>query len=85
MSRAGDAYTALTAALDVTPAECLDIELFVQDDLSKFEADALAAICADCPVLNQCRSYAAIARPVAGFWAGRRASAYRASSRRSAK
>jgi len=82
VSRASVAYTALTLALDRTPAECHRVDLFIADDLTPADAHALSTICAACPVMALCAAYAAIARPLAGFWAGHRSGYYRAQKNR---
>lgn len=83
MSRAGDAYTALTEEIQHTPTPCREDPRFILDELPKAECDRMAAICDNCPVLALCDTYAAVSRPLAGFWAGHRASYYRTSNRRS--
>lgn len=78
MSRAHDAYSALTLAMEHTPAACAHVDLFIADDLNAADTDAMKTVCDTCPVLALCTAYAAIARPLAGFWAGHRAGYYRA-------
>jgi hypothetical protein len=84
MSRASEAYTALQHALQRTPAECLNVDLFIADDLTPADTDALAAVCASCPVLALCTAYAQIARPTGGYWAGHRSGWFRAQKNRRA-
>lgn len=46
-----------------------DDRLRISDDAEEF-AD-MAEACASCPLLDACREFAVMARPEAGFWAGR--------------
>jgi len=78
VSRTSEAYTALTLAMEHTPAECADVDLFIADDLNAADTVALRATCDACPVLGLCDAYASVARPLAGYWAGHRAGYYRA-------
>jgi len=78
VSRTSEAYTALTLAMEHTPAACAQLDLFIADDLNAADTVALRATCDACPVLALCAAYAAIARPLAGYWAGHRAGYYRA-------
>jgi len=82
VSRTSQAYTSLTLAMEHTPAACAQLDLFIADDLTPADAHALSTICAACPVMALCAAYAAIARPLAGFWAGHRSGYYRAQKNR---
>jgi hypothetical protein len=71
LKRGADEYDALTAALKTTETPCAYDERFTADWLSDFpsELDAMAAMCAECPLASLCDAFARAADP-AGFWAG---------------
>lgn len=71
MSKASDAYRALTEAMDDTPPACLGNDLFTKDTPSKNDAASMSSICKTCPLFDLCRAYAQVDRPKAGFWAGK--------------
>ena len=54
--------------VDTNPA-CTDDERFIDDQQP---ADALAPICATCPLFGPCSEYGNLERPKAGVWAGKR-------------
>lgn len=68
---AREAYDALLVAMDAEPPACHGIDLFTADNLTKADVAVCAQICATCPLLALCASYASAARPAAGVWAGR--------------
>ena len=69
MSRATDAWGAMTTAMiDVDPA-CKNDDRFTSDDQLISE---LAPICRACPLVDLCRTFAELERPKAGTWAGKR-------------
>ena len=71
MSRADDAYGRLVAAYDQNDPACIGLEMFTADDISKQIQAEMAETCAACPIVTLCAEYAALAKPKAGFWAGR--------------
>ncbi len=82
MTAAADSLHELTLGLEPHSSPCRDVEAFTADTLTQDEADELAIICGECPVLQLCGAYAATAYPTAGFWAGHRAGWYRAQQNR---
>ncbi|RBO71027.1 MULTISPECIES: WhiB family transcriptional regulator [unclassified Microbacterium] len=70
---AAAAWAELSRALLVLAPACDGDDRFISDGRSSATSTELASICADCPVLTVCRSYASEARPhtMAGFWGGR--------------
>lgn len=71
MTRASEAYDSLHTAMTETLAPCDGIELFTADTLGSADKAVLTPICDTCPLFDLCRTYADIARPPAGFWAGK--------------
>lgn len=69
LKRGADEYAALTAALRTTPTRCAGDGRFTAERLDPAELTAMAAMCADCPLVALCGAYAAAADPP-GFWAG---------------
>jgi len=69
MSRATDAFDILSQATVDTTIPCRGDDRFIEDG---YPADDLAPLCHTCPLIALCRDYAAIAKPKAGVWAGRR-------------
>jgi hypothetical protein len=72
--RANAAYGSLDAAIrDLDdkglPLPCKDNDLFVMDYISGSD---LAYLCRTCLVFVECETFASIAKPEAGVWAGRR-------------
>ena len=65
-----EAYEALHTALQTRPPECVDIDLFTTDDLTRADVEVLAPICASCDLRLLCRRYAETAKVTAGYWAG---------------
>ncbi|WP_454113354.1 WhiB family transcriptional regulator [Microbacterium maritypicum] len=65
-----DEYAQLMKATRRTPSPCRDVDAFTADRIDEGEEQRLAAICAACPVLEQCRAFAIAERPTVGFWAG---------------
>jgi hypothetical protein len=76
MSRASEAYDALQSAMWNAEPGCVGIDLFTADDLGKADQDSLKPICDSCPLLALCQEYAALAKPKAGYWAGRQHRTY---------
>lgn len=66
-------WAALQEALARYGPACEGDERFIADGRSSTLSADLAAVCATCPVLAECRTYATKARPhaMAGFWGGR--------------
>jgi len=69
VSKATDAYDALTAAMKMTDPACQDDGRFVLDDQP---AETLTYVCDTCDVFTLCKAYARLARPTGAVWAGRR-------------
>ncbi len=67
-------WTRLQAALIATPPACSGDSRFVDDSVPTTVAADLRAICARCPVFNECNEFASRLNPyhAAGVWAGRR-------------
>lgn len=70
MTKADDAFGRLLAALAAESPSCSGDSLYTADSVAADELRSLQKICATCPVFIQCRSYALLARPPAGIWAG---------------
>lgn len=70
--RAGEAWQRLADAMEVHEPACRGIDLFTADDLTAADLRACAAVCAGCPLFPECDTYARIARPSAGVWAGKK-------------
>ena len=51
--------------------ECVGIDLFTADTLTKADVEILKPICARCDVALLCRQYTKAAKPTVGFWAGK--------------
>lgn len=66
-------YRALTGALEHTKPACLNDWRFTIDavDLHHVDKAQMRNVCRRCPLTDLCRTYATIARPKAGMWAGR--------------
>ncbi|MEA9997837.1 WhiB family transcriptional regulator [Cryobacterium sp. RTS3] len=69
MSRATDAFEALSIAMQDNSPACQDDDRFISDDVP---AATLAPICRTCPVYDLCAAYGELDRPKAGTWAGKR-------------
>lgn len=68
----GPEFYALQEALKAEPSACDGITAFTDTTSGDGEhAEMMASICWRCPVLEQCRAFAEVARPE-GFWAGQR-------------
>jgi hypothetical protein len=76
VSRASEAYKALTLAMDDIAPACKNDGRFIADDQ---KTDVVAPICRACPLYDLCAVYGDLERPKAGIWAGRR---YRTNSPR---
>lgn len=70
------AHARLNAAMDNDPPECVGVDLFTADELSKADQAALLPFCEVCPVAAQCAEFAALLKPKAGYWAGNHHSHY---------
>lgn len=79
--RASDEYDALSGALRHAEPGCRDVAAFTADRVDPEEIPTLSAICARCPVLEQCAVFAAAERPASGFWAGKTWSELREAAR----
>jgi len=62
------AWARLRAALATTTPDCAEDGRYTLDALAPGEAEYLARVCADCPLLAACAGYAAEAKPTGGFW-----------------
>ena len=71
MTTTAEAWAELQAAMSDTPPACAGDPTFTLDGLSNDELAECAEICASCPLLDLCSEYATVARPAAGFWAGK--------------
>ncbi|TFC26994.1 hypothetical protein E3O55_13015 [Cryobacterium sp. MDB1-18-2] len=69
MSRATDAFEALSIAMQDTDPACQADDRFILDDTPPH---TLASICRSCPVYDLCAAYGEFDRPPAGIWAGKR-------------
>ncbi|MBT2497133.1 WhiB family transcriptional regulator [Microbacterium sp. ISL-59] len=65
---ARDAYAKLTAAMEHHRPPCADDDRFTAGQVLQIEY--LARACAECPIRTECGTYAQLAQPTAGFWAG---------------
>lgn len=65
------AWQALSNALEDQVPPCAGKAMFTADRPTADEQGACAFICAACPLLALCGTYAATAKPSVGFWAGR--------------
>ena len=71
MSRASEAYERLSAALlDVDPS-CAGVDEFTTDTPTADAIERMRPICAGCPLLELCGSWADLERPKVGLWAGK--------------
>ena len=71
MPTVAEAWAALQTAMESTPPACADEPEFTADRLSDDEIERCREICQGCKVLELCSQYATVARPAAGFWAGK--------------
>lgn len=71
MSRASESYLVLGNAMAETFTPCRGDNRFTADLLTPTDKTALKAICDTCLLFDQCHTYADLARPPAGFWAGK--------------
>lgn len=65
-----DEFAALLKATRDTPTGCRDVDEFTAEKVTLEEQRVLAAICAACPVLELCRTFAVATKPTSGYWAG---------------
>lgn len=65
---ARNAYAELTAAMAHHRPACADDDRFTADN--PVNSERVAAICSACPIRRECGTYAELAQPTAGFWAG---------------
>jgi hypothetical protein len=63
-------WQALHAALQEGVPACFGRDSFTADRLRDDERAKCEAICAACPVAEQCDAYATAAKVTAGYWAG---------------
>ena len=75
------AWLVLAKALEDTEPPCAGDDLFTADNPSKEDQDFMRSLCALCPLLAECASYANAAKPAAGFWAGKARGKPRAKAR----
>jgi len=76
MSRASEAYAALSLAMISTEPECSGLELFTADSPTADDKAVMGPICNSCPLFALCRVYGDLERPKAGYWAGKTYSTY---------
>lgn len=69
MSAVSEAYTRLHDAMVNVAPDCSGDPRFIADGV---EVEVVEAVCAGCLLFDLCESYATVARPTAGIWAGRR-------------
>lgn len=67
---ADTAWDALNAALDDEVPGCSGLDLFTADRRTDEQRDLCASICARCPLVHPCDTYAVAARVDSGYWAG---------------
>lgn len=77
MSRASDAFAALSLAMVNTEPSCIDMDGYTADTVSANDAQEFKAICDSCPLLDLCRTYADLERPKVGYWAGKTYRSYK--------
>lgn len=76
--RAPAEWDTVTEAMKTENPACWGIDGFTADTFNDDEERAmLADICAGCPLVDLCRTFAIAEKPAAGFWAGQPSSAYR--------
>ena len=76
--RAPAEWDTVPAAMKTDDPACWGIDAFTADSFHDDEERAmLADICAGCPLVDLCRTFAIAEKPAAGFWAGQPSSAYR--------
>jgi hypothetical protein len=68
VSRASEAYNALTLAMEEIAPACRNDERFIADDQ---KSEELVSICRTCPLFDLCAKYGDLERPKAGIWAGK--------------
>lgn len=66
---AREAYAALTAAMEHHRPACADDDRFTATK-GVHTVHPLGAICSACPIQRECGTYAELAQPIAGYWAG---------------
>jgi hypothetical protein len=71
MSRASEAFEALSLAMTGTEPACLGIDGYTADTVPADDMQEFAAICDSCPLFELCRTYADLERPKIGYWAGK--------------
>lgn len=66
-------YRSLSDALEYTTPPCANDWRFIVDSerLGDDDKAQMRSLCRQCPLAEACRTYATIARPKAGMWAGR--------------
>ena len=76
--RAPVEWGTVTEAMKIDDPACWGIDAFTADSFHDDEERAmLAGICAGCPLVELCRTFAIAEKPAAGFWAGQPSSVYR--------
>lgn len=63
------AYAVLVAAMERQRPACADDDQFTATNGVQI-SHPLVAICSACPIRRECGTYAELAQPAAGFWAG---------------
>ena len=61
-------FRALTDAMDHHRPACRGDERYVLDDPTTEQKSEMDALCATCPLLEPCRTYATAAKPRGGHW-----------------
>lgn len=75
--RAGAEWRDVGEAMKRDDPACWGIDAFTADTVDDEEQLIMAGICAGCPMIDLCRTFAVREKPAAGFWAGEPASTYR--------
>lgn len=65
------AWDELQDALTRVTPYCADDERYTADTLTNGDKHHMTQICARCPILTQCETYATQDKPIGGHWPGR--------------
>lgn len=69
MTRATEAFAELVKVMQEHVPACRDDLRFILDDT---RAKEVVGICHRCPAFPECETYAQVAKPKGGIWAGKR-------------
>lgn len=64
-------YAALVAAMEDDSPACSDDARFISDELTDLDRFRMRGLCRTCPLLDACTTYASVAKPTGGYWAGK--------------